>query len=115
MLSFKDYLEEVLTPAQRMKKKAAFRKSAAKRKIAIKRAKFKKASPEKLKQRARKLAIKMLKQKYAKKSIAALTNAEKASLEKRLEKKGAMIDRIARKLIKVVRKKELERLRKKDN
>ena len=30
MLSFKDYLEEVLTPAQRMKKKAAFRKSAAK-------------------------------------------------------------------------------------
>ncbi len=94
MLSFKDYLEEVLTPAQRMKKKAAFRKSAAKRKIAIKRAKFKKASPEKLRQRARKLAIKMLKQKYAKKSIAALTNAEKMALEKRLEKKGAMIDRM---------------------
>ena len=115
MLSFKDYLEEVLTPAQRMKRKAAFRKSAAKRKIAIKRAKLKKASPEKLKQRARKLAIKMLKQKYAKKSIAALTNAEKMALEKRLEKKGAMIDRMARKLIKVVRKKELERLRKKDN
>ena len=104
MLSFKDYLEEVLTPAQRMKKKAAFRKSAAKRKIAIKRAKFKKASPEKLRQRARKLAIKMLKQKYAKKSIAALTNAEKMALEKRLEKKGAMIDRMARILIKVVRK-----------
>ena len=82
---------------------------------AIKRAKFKKASPEKLKQRARKLAIKSLKQKYAKKSIASLTNAEKMSLEKRLEKKGSMIDRIARKLIKVVRKKEMERLRKKDN
>ena len=37
------------------------------------------------------------------------------ALEKRLEKKDAMIDRIARKLIKFVRKKELERLRKKDN
>ena len=112
MLSFKDYLEEVLTPAQRMKRKAAFRKSAAKRKIAIKRAKLKTASPEKLKQRERKLAVKMLKTKYAKKPVSALTNSEKASLEKRLSKKGSLIDRMAKKLVKVVRKKEMERFRK---
>ncbi len=76
------------------------------------RGKPRKKPREKLKQRARKLAVKMLKTKYAKKPVTALSNSEKASLEKRLSKKGSLIDRMAKKLIKVVRKKEMERFRK---
>ena len=106
--------EKALTPAQRMKRRQAFRRSAAKREAGIKRSKFKKASPEKIKKRARKLAIKSIKQKMAKgKSLATLSDAERIGIERRLEKKKGLIDRLARKAIRIVRKKEIDRLRSK--
>lgn len=112
---FRDELsEKPLTAAQRLKRARAFRKSAPRRKAAIKRARFKKATPEKLKQRARKLAILTVKKSLSKgKAPALLSNVEKMALEKRVEKKAGLVNRLARKLLKVVRAKERAKLSKK--
>ena len=113
---FKDSLEElVLSIAQRVKRRQAFKRSAPKRKAAIKRAKFKKATPEKLRKRARQLAIKTVKIKLAGgEPIANLSISQKMQIDKRAEKKKGLINKLAKKFLKVVRKKESERLRGKE-
>lgn len=109
---FKDSLEEiVLSIAQRVKRKQVFRRSASKRRAGIKRAKFKKASPEKLRARARKLAIRTVKTKLAGEPLGNLSIAQKVQIDKRAEKKKGLINKLTKKLLKVVRKKETEKLR----
>ena len=60
--------------------------------------------------RARKLAVKLLKQRIAKKPLDKLSIGEKERLEKMLAKRKTLINRLAMKLVSRVRKVETDRL-----
>jgi hypothetical protein len=88
-----------------MKKNA--KKNARKRKISMNR----KATPDKIRDRAKKAAIKQVKSSISGgKDTSTLSHAAKEALEKRLKKKSGLINKIARKLIPSVRAAEKERL-----
>jgi hypothetical protein len=113
MITFKEYLvEKPLTPSQRMARSRMMKRLAprikAKRKIAMK----KKASPEKIKSRAEKKAREIVRQKFLAKgqNYATLSFAQKIQLDKKVEKKKALIKKIAKKLIPKIKKQEAERI-----
>lgn len=114
MISFKEYLiEKPLTPQQRIARSRVMKrlapKLAMKRKLAAK----KKASPEKIKGRARKQAIDMVRAKFSKgKPYNSLSFSAKAQIDKKVEAKKGLIDKLTRKLIPKVKKAEAERLQK---
>lgn len=108
-----DVLDEIMTKMARMKRartmKTKGKQIARKRKIAMKR----KASPEKLKTRAMKKARDIVTKKILKdKDKSDLSLAAKETLEKRLDKKKAVIAKIAKRILPKVRKAENERLAK---
>ena len=102
-------LHEAVNRATRLKMKNRMRRLkgviARKRKLALK----KHATLDVLKKRARKLAIRMLKKRYAKKAVADMSFAERERVEKILKTKKSLIDRLTIKMIPVVRKIEQER------
>ena len=105
--------DEALTIAQRKKKsrlmKAKGKIIARKREISMK----KKKSPEKIKMTAQKQARDMLAKKILKdKSKADLSISGKESLEKKLDKKKAVIKSLAKRLIPKVKQAETARLAK---
>jgi spore germination cell wall hydrolase CwlJ-like protein len=82
-------------------------KIARKRKIAMK----KKATPEKLMGRARKAAIKVLRNRMLKgKSYESLPAPQRQKIDQRIEKKKSAIEKIAKKLLPKLRKQETERM-----
>ena len=108
-----DVLDEIMSKMVRMKKarmmKVKGKQIARKRKIAMKR----KANPEKLKKRAMKKARDIVAKKLLKdRSKSDLSISGKENLEKRLEKKKAVIAKIAKRILPIVRKAENERLAK---
>ena len=108
-----DVLDEVMSKIVRMRKsrmmKTKGKQIARKRKIAMKR----KATPEKLKTRAVKKARDIITKKILKdKSKSSLSIAGKEKLEKKLNKKKAVIARIAKKILPKVRSAEAERIKK---
>ncbi len=113
MIGFKEYLsEKPLTPQQRNQRgrimKRLAPKIAMKRKIAAK----KKANPEKLKVRAMKQARDAVRAKFVKgKSYQELSYSEKIQLDKKVEKKQALIKKIAKKLLPKIKKAEAERVK----
>lgn len=113
MIGFKEYLsEKPLTPQQRIARgrimKRLAPKLAMKRKIAAK----KKANPEKLKARAMKQARDVVRAKFVKgKKYIDLSNSEKGQVDKKVEKKQAMIKKIAKKLLPKIKKAEAERVK----
>ena len=114
MITFKEYLvEKPLTPKQRMQRSRIMKRlaprMAMKRKITMKR----KANPEKIKARAEKQARDIIRDKLLKDvDYNSLGYAQKVALDKRVEKKKALIKKIAKKLIPKVKKAEQERLKK---
>lgn len=104
-------LAEALSRQARLKMRMAMKRNKAriamKRRIALKRH----STPDVLKKRARKLAIKMLKKRYAKKSVADMSVAEKERVEKILQTKGSLINRLTMKMIPTVRKIEQDRFK----
>ena len=113
MKGIKDFLDEVMSKSARMKKsrlmKVKGKQIARKRKIAMKR----KADPEKLKIRALKKARELITKKILKdRSKSDLSISGKEALEKKLSKKTAVIQKIAKKLLPKVKKAETERLAK---
>lgn len=103
-------LSEALTIQQRLRKAIKMRSKAAlialKRKIAM----SKHASPEKIQQRARRLAIRMLKSKFAgDKALADLNYSDRDRVEKIIASKPALVNALQRKMIPIVRKIERER------
>lgn len=108
-------LNEVLDRAQRLKRSIAMRRARHKIKRGREMASRKKASTEKLQQRARKKAIQTLKDKFAKnKRYADMDPAAKAVVDKRIEKiSDQRIQRIAKKLLPDVKKKERQKFQKK--
>ena len=113
MIGFKEYLsEKPLTPQQRIQRgrimKRLAPKIAMKRKIAMK----KKATPERLKVRAMKQARDVVRAKFVKgKSYQELSYAEKIQLDKKVEKKQALIKKIAKKLLPKIKKAEAQRVK----
>jgi hypothetical protein len=115
MQTFKDYvaeeaaidkeLEEVATIQQRMKMKAAMRRNKAKIKLGKRKAERKVADKERLQKRAQRQARKAVLAKILKgKDKSELSYGARASFEKQLNKRGALIKRLARKLLPTVRK-----------
>lgn len=109
-----DDVDEALSVQQRLKRARDLRKNRAKIALGRRRAARRMASMEVLRKRARKAAYKTLYKKITKDIPKdQLSPARKAEIEKRLAKPAlqARIDRMAKKMLKDVRKRELERKR----
>lgn len=105
--------EAVLSYAQRRKRGLVMRKFKNKIALARKRSLRKAATMDKLKSRARKKAINIIRQKIAGNkgaNYANLSPGEKMMIDKRVAKKKAAIDRIAKRMIPTMRKLDMQRL-----
>ena len=104
-------LEEALTRQQRRKRAIAMKKARHKIRRGREKAKKRTATLEVLKKRAKKAALGMLKQKFAKnRRYAELSPGEKEVIDKRIEKiSKKRIEAIARKLLPKVKQKERDR------
>ena len=103
-------LTEVLSKTARKKisirMKQQSKKLAKKKELAMK----KTASKEVLEKRARKMAVNALKRKLLKgKDMNQLSIPEREKLEKMIKDKSAVIDKLSKKFLKIVKQKELER------
>jgi nicotinic acid mononucleotide adenylyltransferase len=103
-------LNEVLSRIERIKSKARFARTKTKRMVKAKIA-LKRSSPQStINKRARRLAIKNLKMRIAKKPLKSLSVAEKERLEQRVSKMKPILNRIAMRLAPKVRQVEKQRL-----
>ena len=101
---------EALDMTQRLARGRMFKKNKAKIAMGRKRAQRKIASMDALKKRARKAARNILLKKLTKDTPKdELSLSRRQDIEKRLEKKKNVIDKLSRKLLPQVRKKEMER------
>ena len=108
-----EQLDEALTIQQRRMRAITMRKFKTKIAQGRRRMAKKAATMDKLKVRARKAAIKIIRKKVAGKkgeNYAALSPSEKMLIDKRVAKKKSAIDRIAKKLLPAVRKADLAKL-----
>lgn len=124
MLTLKEYiledaeldkeLEEVLDIQTRMKMKASMRKNKAKIALGRRKAARRMADTGKLKKRAQRQARKAVLDKILKgKDKGELSYGARASIEKRVNKRAAMIQRMAKKLLPQVRKADRTKFSKK--
>ena len=114
MESFKQFVDEVLDNVQRRKLAMRMKKNKAKIAIARKKSERKMANMDTLKKRARRAARTAMVDKLSKgKSKDELSLAQKKNIEKRLDNPAMqkIIDRGAKKQLKVVRKAEIQRKR----
>ena len=102
--------DEALDFAQRRQRARIMKKNKAKIKMGKLRASRKTANLEKLKKRARKQAINTIFKKLSKgQSRSEVNPARRQEIEKRIEKMGPRIDRIAKKILPKVRQAEKDR------
>lgn len=104
-------LNEVLSRIERIKAKVRMRKTKAKRERKLSIALRKTSDTKTINRRARRLAIKSLKQRFARKPISKLSVAEKERLEQRISKMKPILNRIAMRMAPRVRKLERDRIR----
>jgi hypothetical protein len=105
-----EQINEVLSRIERIKAKTRFARTKTKRMVKVKLA-LKRSSPQAtINKRARRLAIKNLKMRIAKKPLSSLSVAEKERLEQRVQKMKPVLNRIAMKLAPKVRQIEKQRL-----
>lgn len=110
---FDDELDEALTMQQRLKRKVAFKKAKSKIALGRKKAAKRLASPEKLKGRSIKKAREVIIKKILKnKDKSELSFAGRQGLEKKVDKKKAVINKLAKKLLPQVRKADRAKLKK---
>jgi len=105
--------EAVLTLQQRRQRALTMRKFKNKIKIARQKSMRKAATMDKLKSRARKKAINIIRAKVAGKkgaNYSQLSPGEKMMIDKRVAKKKAVINKIAKRMIPQIRKLDLQRL-----
>ena len=103
-------LNEVLSRIERMRAKIRFAKTQSKRSRKIKIALKSRSSTETINARARKLAVKLMKNRLAKKPLNKLSVSEKERIEKVIQRRKAVIGRLAMKLVPRIRKIEQTRL-----
>ena len=122
MLTLKEYileeaemdkeLEEVLDIQTRMKMKASMRKNKAKIALGKRKAARRMAGKEVLTKRAQRQARKAVMDKILKgKDKGELSYGARASLEKRVNKRAAMIQRMAKKFLPQVRKADRDKMK----
>ena len=110
--------EAVLTLQQRRKRAQTLKRIKTKIVAARKRASRKIATKDKLMGRAKKLARQMLRKRLAGKmgeDYKNLSVSQKMTIDKKLEGKSALIDKLARRLFPKVRQKELDRFKKRNS
>lgn len=108
-----DTLDEALTVPQRIKRGQMARKNKSKLKRARKLAARRLANNEKLQKRSRKAARQLLRKRVAGKqgaNYANLSASQKMAVDKMLDKKGAAIGKLAKRLMPRVKKAEYQRL-----
>lgn len=103
-------LNEVLSRMERMRAKMRFLRTASKRERRLKIVLQRRSDAKTLNKRARRLALNMIKQRIMKKPVAQMSVAEKERVEKILEKRKALIDRLAMRLTPRMRRIESDRL-----
>tara|TARA_B100000212_G_scaffold12734_1_gene9146 strand:- start:16138 stop:16545 length:408 start_codon:yes stop_codon:yes gene_type:complete len=104
---------EALTMQQRLARARSLKKNKAKIAIGRKKAARKIADMETLKKRARKQARNLLLKKITKDiPKGELSFARRQSIEKQLDKKKAVVDKIAKKLLPKVRQAEIQKKKK---
>jgi hypothetical protein len=102
---------EVLSRIERMKAKFRIRRTAAKRERATKIALKRYSNTATINKRARRLAIKLMKQRLLRgRDVSKLSVGEKERIERTLEQRKAVIGRIATRLVPRVRKVEKARM-----
>lgn len=122
MLTLKEYiledadidkeLDEVLSIQTRMKMKASMRKNKAKIRLGRRRADRKLADTGRLTKRARRQARNAILNKILKgKDKSELSYGARADIERRVNKRAALIQRMARKLLPKVRKADREKMK----
>ena len=114
-LDFKNELEEADSIQTRMKKRRAMRKNKAKIALARKKARKKKIlDPKILMKRARKQARNKIAKRILKgKSKGVFGLGQNRALEKILDKKAKAITKLSKKMLRVVRQKEMMKGKKK--
>lgn len=103
-------LTEVLSRIERIRAKTRFAKSSAKRQRKIQIALRKHSDGATINRRARRMAINMLKTRLAKKPLTSLSIGEKERLERTLQQRKQIINRLAAKLAPRVKRIETARL-----
>jgi hypothetical protein len=103
-------LNEVLSRAERMRAKMRFARTKSKRERRMMIALHSRSNTSRLNSRSRKMAIKLMKQRMAKKPLSQLSVGEKERIERTIQKRKAVIDRMAMKLAPKIRKIENDRL-----
>ena len=112
----KEYLEErkPLTIMQRIKRGRMMKRLAPRFKRLRKIKKFRVAPLQRLQFRAKQAAKKLFRKRLAGKKgekYASLPTSQKIAIDKMIAKRTAMIDKFAKRMLPVVRKKEMERIR----
>ena len=103
-------LMEVLSRVERIRAKIRFARHKAKRNRKMRIALKRRSAVPVLNRRARKLAIKLVKQRLAKKPLNKLSVGEKERLERIIQKRKQLIGRVAMRLVPRIRKVESGRL-----
>lgn len=108
-------IEEALDRQQRRQRAITMRRYKSKIAAGRRKAERRPATMDKLKKRARKKAIEVVRKKVAQKqgeNYATLDASQKANIDKKVEKKKALIDRLAKRFVPQVRSSERERMAK---
>lgn len=104
---------EVLSRQERLKGKIRLRRTAAKRSRSTKINVHRYADPKTLNKRARRLAIKLIKQRMLRgRNPAKVSVSDKERIEKQLSKNKTLVNRVAQKLVVRVRRVEKSRMSK---
>lgn len=103
-------INEIFSRVERIKASLRFHRTLAKRERAIKIALKRRSSMQRIGHRARALAIRTLKKRLAKKPLNQLSVPEKERIERIIQRRKVLIDRIAVKLIPRVKQIENTRL-----
>ena len=109
-LQKEELVTEVLSRAERIRAKARFRRTEAKRERRIKIALKTRSSNKTVNNRARRLAINLMKKRLSRKDPSKMSTAEKERVERIIEKRKNIISRVAMKLVPRIRKIEQSRL-----
>lgn len=105
-----EQLDEVLSRAERIRARMRFARTQAKRERRLKIVLKTRSSSTKVNQRARRMAVKVLKTRLARKPINQMSVAEKERVERILQKRKTAINRIAMRMVPKIRRIENDRL-----
>ena len=105
-----EQLNEVLSRSERMRARIRFLRTASKRQRRLKIVLTRRSDAKTINKRARRLAINLIKQRIARKPVSQMNIGEKERIEKMLQSRKALIDRLAMKLVPRIRRVETDRM-----